>query len=282
MIMERTFSRLNQPNFHPILEMQRSDNKMNKTKHIIFAAMKSYRVLILWISIFLLAGCSTRQTGAQASLPQADTLSVPDTVFAAMPIPAEVEARMRGVTWPEGAEIALDDLRYLRLTYCDFEGRTRTGEMVCNKLIASDLIDIFRALYQARYPIRSIRLADDFGGSDEASMEADNTSCFNYRLRPGQRILSKHALGLAVDINLWRIRMSGMGKCSLPAPNPSRTGKKISPTRSIPRTCATACSASGASTGAAAGRSTKTTSTSRNKPKKSSPRRLLFFWIGRA
>ena len=170
MIMERTIFRLNQPNFHPILEMQRSDNKMNKTKHIIFAAMKSYRVLILWISIFLLAGCSSRQTGAQASLPQADTLSVPDTVFAAMPIPAEVEARMRGVTWPEGAEIALDDLRYLRLTYCDFEGRTRTGEMVCNKLIASDLIDIFRALYQARYPIRSIRLADDFGGSDEASM----------------------------------------------------------------------------------------------------------------
>ena len=201
MIMERTFFRLNQPNFHPILEMQRSDNKMNKTKHIIFAAMKSYRVLILGIFLLLLAGCGTRKTRVRESLQQADTLSVPDTVFAAMPIPAEVEARMRGVTWPEGAEIALDDLRYLRLTYCDFEGRTRTGEMVCNKLIAEDLVEIFRALYQARYPIRSIRLADDFGGSDEASMEADNTSCFNYRLRPGQRILSKHALGLAVDIN---------------------------------------------------------------------------------
>ena len=40
-----------------------------------------------------------------------------------------------------------------------------------------------------------------FGASDDASMLADNTSCFNYRLVPGQGNLSRHALGMAVDVN---------------------------------------------------------------------------------
>ena len=108
---------------------------------------------------------------------------------------------MRGVSFPENAEIKLDDLRYLKLSYIDFEGRPQVGEMVCNKAIAEDLVEIFKALYEARYPIKSIRLIDDFGGDDDASMRADNTSCFNYRKKVGVRELSKHALGLAVDIN---------------------------------------------------------------------------------
>ena len=73
--------------------------------------------------------------------------------------------------------------------------------MVCNQAIAADLCAIFQALYEAAYPIRSIRLVDDFGGSDEASMQADNTSCFNYRNVPGTKNISKHSYGLAIDIN---------------------------------------------------------------------------------
>ncbi len=122
-------------------------------------------------------------------------------VFSSETIPASVEIRMRGVSYPEDAEIGLEDLRYLRLSHLDFDGREQVGEMVCNKAVADDLLAIFQALYEARYPIRSIRLIDDFEGDDEASMAADNTSCFNYRRKTGMRSLSKHALGLAVDVN---------------------------------------------------------------------------------
>lgn len=120
---------------------------------------------------------------------------------------------MRGVSYPDGAEIPLGDLCYLRLSYVDFDGKDRVGEMVCNKAIAGDLLEIFQALYEARYPIRSIRLIDDFGGDDEASMEADNSSCFNYRKISGMRRLSAHALGMAVDINPYEnpyVRTSGV------------------------------------------------------------------------
>ncbi len=124
-----------------------------------------------------------------------------EPIFQALLIPPETEARMRGVSYPEGAEIQLSELRYLKLSYIDFDGVQQMGEMICNKAIAQDLLDIFRALYEARYPIRSIRLIDEFGGDDVASMEADNTSCFNYRVIAGTKTLSKHAKGLAVDVN---------------------------------------------------------------------------------
>ena len=150
-------------------------------------------------------GRSGRASDGQGANPAGVEVAVAvpavDTVFAAMPIPPEVETRMRGVSYPEGATVPLGDLRYLRLSYVDFNGALQTGEMVCNQAIANDLVDIFRQLWLAAYPIRSIRLIDDFGGSDDASMEADNTSCFNYRKAVGLRRLSRHAEGMAVDIN---------------------------------------------------------------------------------
>lgn len=46
-----------------------------------------------------------------------------------------------------------------------------------------------------------MRVVDDFGGDDERSMLADNTSAFNCRLVPGTSAWAQHAYGLAVDIN---------------------------------------------------------------------------------
>lgn len=160
------------------------------------------RKFLLFIPVlFLLAACQCRQGSPAPSEGPVATETESAPVFTAEPIPEAVEARIRGVSYPEDAEVRLSDLRYLRLSYIDFDGKGQVGEMICNKAIADDLLAIFRELYKARYPIRSIRLIDDFGGDDEASMEADNTSCFNYRRKTGMHELSKHARGLAVDIN---------------------------------------------------------------------------------
>ena len=149
----------------------------------------------------LLVGCQCRQGNPAPSEEPVTAEAASAPVFTAQPVPEAVEARMRGVSYPDDAEVKLADLRYLRLSYVDFDGKEKVGEMICNKAIADDLVAIFRELYEARYPIRSIRLIDDFNGDDEASMAADNTSCFNYRKKTGMRELSKHARGLAVDIN---------------------------------------------------------------------------------
>ena len=130
-----------------------------------------------------------------------DTLMVGNAVFISEPVPQKIQERMKGVSLPGDAKIAVADLRYLTLPYHDFEGQVQQGEMVCNVKIAKDLIAVFRELFEKQYQFCSIRLIDDFGGSDEASMLANNTSCFNYRTKSGSSALSSHALGLAVDVN---------------------------------------------------------------------------------
>lgn len=121
------------------------------------------------------------------------------SAFSADTIPEAVRLRMQDR--PEAVSDLLPDLRYLRLLYYDYNGRVRKGEMVCNKAIAEDLLYIFKELYKAQYPIAGIRLTDDFDGDDIRSMEANNTSCFNYRTATNSEKLSAHALGMAVDIN---------------------------------------------------------------------------------
>lgn len=75
------------------------------------------------------------------------------------------------------------------------------GEMVVNRAIANDVLEILRKLYDAHYPIERMHLIDDYGADDQRSMAANNSSSFNYRITTGSTKLSAHARGLAVDIN---------------------------------------------------------------------------------
>lgn len=102
---------------------------------------------------------------------------------------------------PDSLGVNFDHLRYLTVFHYDYQGEIKKGELVCNKAIAHDLLCIFRALFSREYPINSIRLVDDFDASDDTSMQANNTSCFNYRNVVGTNVLSRHALGMAVDVN---------------------------------------------------------------------------------
>jgi hypothetical protein len=104
-------------------------------------------------------------------------------------------------SWRPGCPVPLEDLRYLRVSHVDFGGAAHTGELVVHADAADPTIEVFRRLYEQRFPIRSMRLVDDFGGSDDASMAADNTSAFNCRAVTGGTGWSRHAYGRAIDLN---------------------------------------------------------------------------------
>jgi hypothetical protein len=112
----------------------------------------------------------------------------------------ETAARM-GRSWHAGCPVPLSDLRYLTVTYRGFDGADHTGELVVAASVASAVTDIFGRLYAAEYPIASLRLVDDFGGSDDDSMAADNSSAFNCRPVTGGGGFSEHSYGTAIDLN---------------------------------------------------------------------------------
>lgn len=124
-----------------------------------------------------------------------------DTFFIAREIDDLLYERINGRSFHPNPDINISDLSYIRLLHYGFDRRVHQGEIVCNKHISDRVIGVFDALYRKRYQIESIRLIDDFGGSDDDSMRANNTSAFNYRpITYGTR-LSRHALGIAIDIN---------------------------------------------------------------------------------
>lgn len=112
-----------------------------------------------------------------------------------------VKDRIYGLSYKKDCTIPYEDLRYLSLQYYDFDGKIQTGEIICSKLIAEDLIEIFYELYQNEYQIDKIRLVDEYNADDDLSCADNNTSCFNYRTVEGSANLSNHAKGLAIDIN---------------------------------------------------------------------------------
>jgi hypothetical protein len=120
-------------------------------------------------------------------------------------------------SWRPGCPVAPAQLRRLRLTYWGFDGRTHVGAVVVHASAVADVVQVFARLYAARFPIRRLRPVDAYGGDDERSMAADNTSAFNcrYAVAPGPRRWSTHAYGLAIDVN--------------PVENPYLLGRKVHP-----------------------------------------------------
>jgi hypothetical protein len=112
-----------------------------------------------------------------------------------------LRAQMTGVSWRPGCPVPLDGLRLVELTHHGFDGRIHRGRLVVNRDVAAEIVTVFRRLYAARFPIRRMELVDRYGGSDFASIEADNTSAFNCRTVGGTSRWSQHAYGRAIDVN---------------------------------------------------------------------------------
>ena len=124
-----------------------------------------------------------------------------DKCFAAEPIPDGVWQRMQGKTFKENPYIGRDDLRHIRALHWDYDNQMHVGEMVCNKQIAERVVNILRQLFDAKYPIERMVLPDVYDADDETQMRDNNSSCFCFRVIAGSTKLSKHARGLAIDIN---------------------------------------------------------------------------------
>ena len=124
-----------------------------------------------------------------------------DNCFTINAIDDVIFARMKGNSYKNECTIPRSELRYIKALHITQGGKIILGEMVVNRLIASDIVAILRALFKAQYPIERMVLVDEYGADDEDSMQANNSSAFNYRHTPGGTRLSAHSRGMAVDIN---------------------------------------------------------------------------------
>ncbi len=146
---------------------------------------------------------ANEQDKEQATISTDETeISGHRTGFTINKISDDLFERMKsGNTYKEDCIVPREDLRYLTVLHKDKDGITHQGEMVVHKLIAEDVLEIFEKLYDEGYPIERMVLPDNYLADDEIMMRDNNSSCFNFRFISHTDRISKHGLGMAVDIN---------------------------------------------------------------------------------
>jgi hypothetical protein len=113
----------------------------------------------------------------------------------------EIKERINGKSYGKNCDVPYEELRYVKVLHYGFDGEIHEGELIVNQAIAQDVVDIFKELYEEKYPIERMVLVDDYDADDNASMAANNSSAFNYRVIEGTNRTSFHGYGLAIDIN---------------------------------------------------------------------------------
>jgi D-alanyl-D-alanine carboxypeptidase len=130
-------------------------------------------------------------------------------------IPAAVREQMIGSSWHSGCPVPIRNLRLVTVDHWNFGGEVRTGGLVIHKYQAQGILAVMKKLFRAHFPMRRLKLIDVYGGSDDKSMAANNTSAFNCRFVAGTTRWSQHAYGRAIDVN--------------PVQNPYVSGSHVSP-----------------------------------------------------
>lgn len=177
-----------------------------KTGSLYFVKMRTIYIVPLLTAI-IMTSCHNAKTLPSETMPDVreESPEAPyaniDDFFVIQEIPDSIFTFMQGKSFKEDCIVPREDLRYLKMLHKNIDGETLMGEMVVNKAIAEDVLDIFRQLYEASYPIERIRLVDFYNAEDELSMRDNNSSSFNFRFISHTTRVSRHGLGLAVDIN---------------------------------------------------------------------------------
>jgi hypothetical protein len=118
----------------------------------------------------------------------------------------------------KGIDIPKEIIRQLTIIdveYYSFDDKLHRGQIITNKKAAKDLADIFDFIKSSRFPIAKVIPAVRYNWDDNASMNDNNTTAFNYRKVKGYKVLSAHSYGMAIDIN--------------PLQNPHIKGKTVQP-----------------------------------------------------
>ncbi len=98
--------------------------------------------------------------------------------------------------------VPLEDLKILTISFKNFKNKTQVGEIIVHKKVANNVLNLFKDLFAAEFPLESVRPIYDFNGSDDLSMQANNTNAFHCRyVTYSNTVLSKHSYGTAIDFN---------------------------------------------------------------------------------
>ncbi len=114
------------------------------------------------------------------------------------PIPTDVLARS---SWVPECPVTVEELAYITVSHHGFDGEIHTGEMIVNATEAEGVVDVFRQLFDAGFPIEQMRVITKEEIDAPPTGDWNDTTSFVCRPAVGSNNWSQHAYGLAIDVN---------------------------------------------------------------------------------
>ncbi len=151
----------------------------------------------------------TTTTTTRTTTTTTTTTTSPTTGLPAGPPPfsaaiANVTAAELGASWHQGCPVAPADLRRVTVSFIDFDGASATGQLVVNADVVDEVVEVFRQLYAARFPIRKMKPIFTQAEFEDFETRDDNSTGFSCRDAVDANAAphwSNHAYGHAIDID---------------------------------------------------------------------------------
>jgi hypothetical protein len=153
-------------------------------------------------------------------------LALPSFASSIQPRPAPLERNFENRYGGLGCPVPFSQLRLVTVSYWGFDGRVHDGHLVVNRDVAKPVQSVFRKLYQLRFPIRHLRLVDQYGPRRARPADGDVSGAFECRRAVpspcggGSGNWSNHAYGHAIDLNPRENPYVGCGAVRDPTTRP--------------------------------------------------------------
>ncbi|MFE5602614.1 M15 family metallopeptidase [Streptomyces coelicoflavus] len=150
------------------------------------------------------AGTSTAATTPPSPTTPSSPAPSADPVVRAIPAAQWQRMKDAGMVRKGCPITSPQQLRRVEINHHGFDGEIHRGVLVVNTDTADTVVRVFSRLFDAEFPIRSMKPLEEYGGDNTASLAADNTAAFNCRRLDqinAPAMESPHANGRAVDIN---------------------------------------------------------------------------------
>ncbi len=107
---------------------------------------------------------------------------------------------IEGTTAPDSI---IQQLVIVDVEYYSTDSLLHRGQIVVNRTVEQEVRQIFEYIKRIKYPVESvIPIKFDLPNGNTSMAELNNTYSFHYRTKAGDsKNLSRHSLGLAIDVN---------------------------------------------------------------------------------
>ncbi|MFA6702516.1 MAG: M15 family metallopeptidase [Dysgonamonadaceae bacterium] len=157
----------------------------------------SYYLHCLLVILFLiLLSCTNQKSQTENVIEKRDTISLEEPVINDTIVDSDFTFD-EAIANTKAPHQLIDQLVMIDVVYISTDGRPHKGQVVTNKKIAEDIVEMFSMMLRQNFVVEKAIPVVHYDWSDSLSMSDNNSYSFSYR----NVSFSKHATGMAIDIN---------------------------------------------------------------------------------